>query len=93
MAFASTKLAHKELIATLHPADLTARPQILEERRNPEYFAIIKAFERLTGVGGVLNTSFNLHGDPIVLGPQQALFTFENSAIDALILGDWLIER
>jgi carbamoyltransferase len=93
MAFDSTARAQRELIAALHPADLTARPQVLEERRNPEYFAIIKAFERLTGVGGVLNTSFNLHGDPIVLGPRQALFTFENSAIDALILGDWLIER
>jgi carbamoyltransferase len=93
MAFDSTERAQRELIAALHPADLTARPQVLEERRNPEYFAIIKAFERLTGVGGVLNTSFNLHGDPIVLGPRQALSTFENSAIDALILGDWLIER
>jgi carbamoyltransferase len=93
MAFEATPLARQELIAALHPADLTARPQILEERRNPEYYAIIKKFEGLTGVGGVLNTSFNLHGDPIVLGPQQALFTLENSALDALILGDYLIER
>lgn len=93
MAFDSTARARQELIAALHPADLTVRPQILEAGQNPEYFAIIKEFEGLTGVGGVLNTSFNLHGDPIVLGPQRALFTFENSELDGLILGDWLIER
>lgn len=93
MAFDSTARAHRDLIAALHPADLTARPQILKERQNPEYYAIIKEFEGLTGVGGVLNTSFNLHGDPIVLGPEQALYTLENSELDALILGDYFVER
>lgn len=93
MAFGSTSLARRDLVAALHPADLTARPQLLREHENPEYYKIIKTFEKLTGVGGVLNTSFNLHGDPIVLGPKEALFTFENSEIDALILGEYLIER
>ena len=48
----------------IHPHDATARPQILEAAWNPEYHALIRAFERRTGVGAVLNTSFNLHGEP-----------------------------
>ncbi len=93
MAFDSTERAREELIAALHPADFTIRPQILEERHNPEYYAIIKAFQRLTGVGGLLNTSFNLHGDPIVLGSKEAVSTLENSGLDGLILGDYLLTR
>lgn len=93
MAFDSTPRAQKELIAALHPADLTMRPQILKEPDNPDYYAIIKEFESQTGVGGILNTSFNLHGDPIVLGPKEAFYTFENSALDGLLLGDYLITR
>src|SRR3989442_12013892 len=86
-------ISQRDLIAALHPADLTVRPQILQEEQNPEYYAIIKAFERLTGVGGVLNTSFNLHGHPIVLGPKEALYTFENSELDALVLSNYIISR
>ncbi len=93
MAFDSTPLARTELIAAMHPADFTVRPQLLEERRNPMYYSILKNFEKLTGVGGILNTSFNLHGDPIVLGPREALHTLHNSDLDALILGDFLISR
>ncbi len=93
MAFDSTPRARRELVAALHPADFTVRPQILEKHCNPDYYAIIKAFQRLTGVGGVLNTSFNLHGDPIVLGPKAALYTLENSDLDGLVLGDFLITR
>jgi carbamoyltransferase len=93
MAFDSTPLARKELIAAMHPGDLTIRPQILEERRNPQYYAIVKEFERLTGVGALLNTSLNLHGSPIALSPKDALHTFENSELDCLILGDYLIAR
>jgi len=93
MAFDSTPLARKELIAAMHPGDFTIRPQLLEEKHNPDYYALIKAFERLTGVGGVLNTSFNLHGDPVVLGPKEAMYTLENTDLDGLILGEFLITR
>ena len=93
LAFDSTPLAQRDLVAAIHPGDLTVRPQILREEDNPGYYAIIKAFERETGVGGILNTSFNLHGDPIVLGPDRALYTFEHSALDGLLLGSYLILR
>lgn len=93
MAFESTDLARRDLAAALHPADFTVRPQVLEKNSNPDYFAIIEAFEHITGVSALLNTSFNLHGEPIVLGPKEALYTFENSGLDGVMLGDHLVTR
>lgn len=93
MAFNTTELAHKDILAALHPADFTARPQILEREHNPEYYDIISEFEKLTGIGAVLNTSFNLHGDPIVLGPKEAIYTLDNSELDGLLMNNILLER
>lgn len=93
LAFDSTPRAREELVAAMHPGDFTIRPQLLERSANPDYHAILKAFEQRTGVGGVLNTSFNLHGDAIVLGPKDAVRTFEQSELDALVLGDYLLTR
>jgi carbamoyltransferase len=93
LAFDSTPLAQKELIACLHPYDLTVRPQILEKNVNPSYYEIIKEFEKLTGIGGVLNTSFNLHGRPLVASLEDALYTFENSDLNYLVLEDHLISK
>lgn len=91
VAFETTPLAQRELCAALHPADNTARPQILSKDANPSYFALVEAFEKLTGIGALLNTSFNLHGEPIVRDCEDAYWTFTNSGIDGLILGRKLI--
>lgn len=93
MAFDSTEKARKDLVSALHPADFTARPQLLEEKRNPEYYKLLKAFEKETGAGGFLNTSFNLHGDPIVLGPKEAIYTLDNSDLDGLLMNKTLLVR
>lgn len=93
MAFDTTPLAQRELPAALHPGDMTARPQMLNREANPDYYDVIKAFEALTGVGGILNTSFNLHGEPIALGADEALHTFEESDLDDLVIGDFLVSR
>ncbi len=93
IGFNSTELARKQLVAALHPYDLTLRPQLLEENYNPLYYKIIKEFEKLTGIGGVLNTSFNLHGFPIVKGPEEAILTFENSDLEYLVLENYLISK
>jgi carbamoyltransferase len=93
VAFPTKLAAKRDLIAALHPYDLTARPQVLKESWNPGYYRVLKSFEKETGVGGVLNTSFNLHGEAIVCNPQDALKTFQNSALDALALGPYLISR
>jgi carbamoyltransferase len=93
LAFDSTELARRDLVAALHPADLTVRPQVVSKQVNQEYYQIIKEFENITGVGGILNTSLNLHGEPIVLGPKEALYTLKNSELDGLLMNDILIQR
>ncbi len=94
MAFRSTERAKKELRAAMHQADYTLRPQILEKSWNQRYYDIIKEFEKITKIGGILNTSLNLHGKPIVMTPKDAVEeTFENSGLKHLILGDFLISK
>jgi carbamoyltransferase len=85
--------ARDALTAALHPQDGTARPQILEQGWNPEYHAVISEFQRRTGVGAVLNTSFNLHGEPVVCSAADAVDTFERSGLPHLAAGHWLISK
>ncbi len=93
MTYESTPLAVAELRNAMHPYDFTIRPQIVRKDWNMRYYNIIKEFEKLTGIGGVLNTSFNLHGLPIALGPAESLHVFENSEIKHLVLEDFLISK
>lgn len=93
MSFDSTPLAVKHLRAAMHPYDFTIRPQLVNKAWNPKYHKVIREFEKLTGIAGVLNTSFNLHGLPIVLGPSEALHVFENSGIKYLVLEDYLLSK
>jgi carbamoyltransferase len=93
IGFETTELAQKDLPAALHPYDFTARPQILDPADNPGYYSIIKAFERKTGVGCLLNTSFNLHGEPIVCTLDDAWSTFIRSGLDAIILEHVLVTK
>ncbi|MEO5375149.1 MAG: hypothetical protein H7840_12860 [Alphaproteobacteria bacterium] len=73
--------------------DGTARPQLVTARDNPAYHAIIEGFRRLTGVASILNTSFNVHEEPIVNGPDDALKAFRQCRLDALILGPFLVRQ
>ena len=81
-----------EIAAAIHPFDFTARPQIVSQASNSDYHALIAEFERLTGIGGVLNTSFNLHGYPIVSRPVDALEVFDRSGLTHLAIENWLVE-
>ncbi len=92
MTFDTTE-RREDIAAAIHPADFTARPQVIERAWNPGYYRILKAFEDETGRGGMLNTSFNLHGHPIVHGPQEALWTFANSGLQHLALGDFVFSK
>ncbi len=82
----------EEITAGLHPYDRTARPQTVNEW-NPSYRKIIEDFQHITRVGGILNTSFNLHGYPIVGTPEIALWTLEKAGLDGLSIGNWLVRR
>ena len=93
VGFDSTELAKEHLPAGLHPFDRSARPQIVHKEDNPSYHALIKAFEDLTGVGALMNTSFNIHGEPIVGTPDDAFDTFARCGLHHLLIGEWLISK
>jgi carbamoyltransferase len=93
LAFGTKPERRDDIVAALHPQDATARAHILEEAWNPEYHRVIREFERRTGIGAVLNTSFNLHGEPLVCSPDDALDTFERSGLPHLALGRFVISK
>jgi carbamoyltransferase len=71
----------------------TGRLQAVEKDTNPRYYGVIDRFGQLTGVPVLLNTSFNLRGEPIVNTPRDAFNTFQNSDIDILALGSYLVRK
>jgi carbamoyltransferase len=92
LAFDTTK-KRDDIIAAVHPYDYSCRPQTLNSSWNLGYRRVLETFQKHTGVGGLLNTSFNLHGYPIVCTPEQGIWTFENSSLDFLALGRYLIAK
>jgi carbamoyltransferase len=71
----------------------TGRLQTIERETNPRYYGVIERFGQLTGVPVLLNTSFNLRGEPIVSSPRDAWNTFQNSDIDLLVLGTCVVQK
>ena len=82
-----------EMTAAIHPYDFTCRPQTVNSHYNSGYEKVLKSFEAKTGIGSVLNTSFNLHGNPIAWNPDIAIDTFNNSELDVIALGNYLIKK
>ena len=93
MAFDLAPEWHGRLPAVIHPADNTVRPQMLKPEHNPGYHALISAFEASTGVPAVLNTSFNLHGEPIANGTGDALHILRNSDLDGVLFDGLAVMR
>jgi carbamoyltransferase len=83
----------RAMIPAVTHVDGTGRLQIVREEDNPRYYQLINTFGEATGVPVLLNTSFNLKGEPIVNTPEEAFQTFSNSGMDGLVLGDYLIEK
>jgi len=82
----------KEISAVVH-ANLTSRYQSVKEKTNKKYYLLIKEFYKLTGTPVILNTSFNIGGDPLICTPEQAIKTFCSSAVDCLAIGDYWITK
>ncbi|PYM20466.1 MAG: hypothetical protein DMD78_20745 [Candidatus Rokuibacteriota bacterium] len=93
LAFPTNPKRRDEIVAAVHPQDFTARAHIVDEGWNPGYHRVIREFEGRTGIGAVLNTSFNLHGEPLVGSPADAVDTFERSGLPHLALGRFLISK
>ena len=83
---------HTTLPAITH-VDGSARLQTVFREQNPLYYGLIERFGQATGVPVVLNTSFNLRGEPIVTTPANAYSTFSRSQMDCLALGNFLVEK
>jgi carbamoyltransferase len=91
IAFDSRPETRSKYPAGQHPYDYSVRPQEVCEEWNPDYYRLIKYYEELTGEAIILNTSFNLHGYPIVYRPAEALDVLDRSGLKFLALGNWWV--
>ncbi len=83
----------REVLPAITHVDGTGRLQTVQKEVNPKYYRLIENFGQATGIPIVLNTSFNLKGEPIVNTPQEAFRTFSQSGMDILALGECVIEK
>ena len=86
LTFNCKKELHKIAPAIVH-VDMTARPQIIEKKSNPKIYKILNEYKKITGCGVLINTSFNMHEEPIVNSIDDAFRAFVSSKIDYLIVG------
>jgi carbamoyltransferase len=73
--------------------DGTCRPQLVPDAETSEFAALLREGRLRWGVGAVLNTSFNIHGEPMVCSPTEAIDVFMRSGADALAIGPFVVER
>jgi len=83
----------RSVIPSVTHVDGSARPQTVEREINPLYYRLIDEFGKITGVPVIMNTSFNLRGEAIVHTPTDAIRTFFSSGMDALVIGNFLVEK
>jgi carbamoyltransferase len=83
----------RDVIPAVTHVDGSCRPQSITADVNPVYHAILSAFHRATGVPVLMNTSFNIRGEPIVCRPAEALRCFLATGMDALVIGPFLLRK
>jgi carbamoyltransferase len=92
ITFDCTDWMKKHCPAVVH-IDGTARPQLIDKKANPSYYRILDEYRKLTGIPSIVNTSFNMHEEPIVCSPDDALRSFRDGGLDYLAIGSFLIEH
>lgn len=92
VSYTVKETARQSIISAIH-IDGSTRPQIVTKESNPTYYSLISFFKEQTGVGAVLNTSFNNNEEPIVENPIQAVKVFFSSGLDYLAIGSFLIKK
>lgn len=90
MTYNCTELMKKQAPACVH-VDGTARPQVIKREDNPYYYDIINEYKKLSGIPTLINTSFNMHEEPIVSTPEDAIRAFLDSGIDYLVMGQYIL--
>jgi carbamoyltransferase len=93
MAFTSRRHVTEQMIAALHPADLTCRSQLVPDGNGSGLARILDAYQQRTGRAVLLNTSLNLHGQPIARTAEDALTVFVNFELRHLQLGPYLVHK
>jgi carbamoyltransferase len=83
----------KERCPAVVHVDGTARPQIVEQQTNPSYYRILDEYCKITGLPSLINTSFNMHEEPIVCSPEDAIRGFEDGHLDYLAIGNYLLKH
>ena len=90
VTFDCTEKMRKDSPAAVH-VDGTARPQLVTPESNPSFHAVLTEFHKLTGVPSVINTSFNMHEEPIVCAPDDAIRAFLQGNLEYLAMGPYLV--
>jgi carbamoyltransferase len=90
MTFDCTEWMRKSCPAAVH-VDGTARPQLVRREVNPGYYDVLKAYEKLSGIACLINTSFNMHEEPIVCSPKDAVRAFLQGHLDGLAIGPYFV--
>jgi carbamoyltransferase len=83
----------RDIIPAVTHVDGTARVQTVTREQNPLYYSLIQEFEKLTGIPILLNTSFNVAGEPIVETPEDAVRCFKSTEIDVLSIGNYILTK
>ena len=81
----------KEMSPSVVHVDGTARPQLIDPETAPDFYQILTAYYKLTGIPSLINTRFNMHEEPIVCSPEDALRSFQQGNLDFLAIGNWLV--
>ena len=89
---ASLKVRRSRIPAVTH-VDYSARIQSVSKKTNLKYWTVINEFKKLTGYGVIVNTSFNVRGEPIVASPSDAFSCFMRTEMDYLVMGSYLIDK
>ena len=92
LAFKMKNKFKKILPSAIH-IDGTSRPQVVRKKNNKKFYKLLQEFEKITGQAILINTSFNIQGEPIVNKPSEAIRCFFGTGIDYLALGDYLITK
>jgi carbamoyltransferase len=92
-AFRTRPERRAALAGAQHPYDFTTRPQEVRPEHNPDFHRLLEEYESITGEAAVLNTSFNLHGEPIVYRARDAVDVFLRSGLECMALANWWVEK
>ena len=92
MVYPIKKKWHKKMPSVTH-VDGSGRLQTIRKKQNPLYYKLIKEFQKLSGIPILVNTSFNVRGEPIVCSPYDAYKCMMGTGIDCIVMGSFLIRR